>query len=234
MGKEDIVGEIFINNNGEQFKVNKYLYCKNTEYYYEVEFIKTHSKKMAEKRNIKYGRVRDDYSKHIYGVACKGNASSTYPKFNKLAFKRWYAMIERCYNKDAYMYPSYGGKGVIVDDRWLCFENYIKDIKEINGFDYDKYISGSIQLDKDMFIDNNLVYSKDTCCFISRSKNAKYQPSKMKKFIAISSDGDSYVFNNQNECAREFGLTARTIGKVLNGDLKSHKGWTFRYIQQDL
>lgn len=223
------VGDIFVNNNGEKFKINKFLYSKKTDYYYEIQFLDTGSKKVAEKRNIKRGGVKDDYSKHIYGVACKGNASSKHPLINKKTFKRWYAMIERCYNPNAQMYPSYGAKGVTVSDDWLCFENYLNDIVLLDGFDYDKYLSGDIQLDKDIKYKNNIIYSKETCCFVNKSKNARYQPSKQKDFLAIDPNGNCYTFNSQAECAREFNLTARTIGKVLNEDLKSHKGWTFRY-----
>lgn len=230
VAKIPIIGKIFVNNDGEKFKVNRKLYTKKTETYYEIEFLDTQSIKIAEKRNIRNGSVRDDYSKHICGITCKGNASSRHPILNKKAFKRWYSMIERCYNVNAKMYPSYGGKGIYVDERWLCFENYLNDIVLISGFDYDKYISGEIQLDKDMLFDNNMIYKKDACCFVSRTKNAKYQPSKQKEFLAIDPNGNKYIFNNQNECARQFKLTARTIGKVLNGELKNHHGWTFKYV----
>ena len=38
---------------------------KNTEYYYDIMFVKTKSIKKAEKRNIINGNVRDDYDKNI-------------------------------------------------------------------------------------------------------------------------------------------------------------------------
>ena len=92
-------------------------------------------------RNIRNGSVRDIYHRNIYNVACKGNVSSVTPEFNKIAFKRWYAMIERCYNESAIGYNAYGSNGVSVSDRWLIFENFIKDIvEEYSPDDYHKLI----------------------------------------------------------------------------------------------
>ena len=229
MKKNNIIGKTFKNNAGLEFEVIKKVERIKTETYYKIKFLKSGSVKKAEKRNIVNGRVRDDFDKHIYGVACKGNASTVKPLINKIAFKRWYAMIERCYCKDSISYKSYGDKGVFVNERWLCFENFIYDLKNIKGFDYNKYIAGEIQLDKDLIENGNKEYSLEKCMFIDTFKNKSYEPTKRKEFIAISPEGKEFIFNNQNECARTFNLTARTISKVLTGQLKSHKGWTFKY-----
>lgn len=229
MKKIDIIGQEFESKSGSKYVVLEYLYNVSTEYYYKIRFLETDKVKIAEKDNIRKGHVKDDYKKTIYGVACRGNESSRYPEINKLAYKRWYAMIERCYNKNAFSYKSYGAKGVTVSPEWLCFENFFKDLPDIPGYDEKEYISGELQLDKDTILEGNKTYSKETCVFLSRSKNAKNQPSKKKRFIATNPNGEQFVFFQQIDCAERFGLTARTIGKVLDGHLKSHKGWKFRY-----
>ena len=76
-------------------------------------------------------------------------------------------------------------------------------------------------------------WSFEKCCFIDRIQNAMNQSTKKKTFIAISPNGLEYTFDNQAECARQFNLTARTIGKVLNNQLKTHKGWKFYYKQSN-
>lgn len=225
----NLEGMVFKNNNGLEFKILRLNRKIKTERYYEIQFLKSKSFKEAERRNILKGAVRDDYDKHIYGVACKGCICSSKPLINKLAFKRWYAMIERCYNKKAINYKSYGEKGVFVNDRWLCFENYFYDIFKIKGFELNKYISNDIQLDKDILFDNNKEYSFEKCVFVSQKNNKQNQPSKKKKFIAISPNGNEFEFDNQNECARQFNLTPRSINKVLNGQLNHHKNWKFYY-----
>lgn len=228
----NIIGKEFITKDGSKFKVIEKVKTIKTETYYKIQFLDTKSFKIAEKRNIKKGSITDNFKKTIYGVACKGDSSSKKPILNKLAFKRWYATIERCYNPNSIGYKGYGAKGVRVSDDWLCFDNYLKDIQEIKGFDYENYINGNIQLDKDLLVKNNKIYSKDTCIFVEERINKCNQVSKQKKFKAISPEGKEYLFNNQSECARQFKLTARTIGKVLNNKLKTHKGWRFKYCDE--
>ena len=43
--------------------------------------------------------------------------------------KAWFAIKDRCYNKNAEKYPIYGGRGIIVCDRWLnSYEDFLSDI----------------------------------------------------------------------------------------------------------
>lgn len=42
----------------------------------------------------------------------------------------WAAMMARCHNPKNQKYPSYGGKGIIVCDRWHDFVNFIGDMGE--------------------------------------------------------------------------------------------------------
>ena len=229
MKRNELLGNTFSTNNGCKFTVEKIEKIVSTETYYLIRFHETGALKVAEKRNILNGRVRDSYHKNILGIACKGKTSSKCCELNKKAFKRWYAMIERCYNKSAFSYKSYGAKGVTVSEEWTCFDNFINDIKELPGYDEGKYISGEIQLDKDTVIGNK-IYSKETCVFSDRKINASNKPTKKRKFSAISPDGKVYFYDSQSKCAEENNLTARTIGKVLNGKLKTHKGWKCSYV----
>lgn len=225
----NLEGKIYKNKLGLEFKVLKLIKKIKTEKYYEIQFLETGSIKTAERRNILKGAVRDNYNKHIYGKACKGNICSSKPLINKIAFKRWYSMIERCYSQNSVSYKSYGAKGCFVNEEWLCFENYFNDIFKIKGFNLEKYITDEIQLDKDILVKGNKEYSFEKCIFISQQENKRNQPSKKKEFIAVGPDGNKFEFENQNDCARKFGLTARSIGKVLNNQLNHHKNWKFYY-----
>lgn len=230
MKKINIVNNIYSSNRYGDFIVEKELYSQGTSTYYQIRFLKTGTVCKAEKRNIKKGFVADCYAKTIYGVACRGRASSKYPTLNKVAFKRWIAMVSRCYNQNDISYKSYGDKGCTVSDSWLCFENYVRDITNIEGFNEEKYLEGAIQLDKDIKISGNKEYSADKCIFLNASINKKNQPSKQKDFYAISPEGQQFMYNNTNTCAKENNLTARTILKCLKGQFSQHKGWTFKYI----
>lgn len=230
MKKINIVNNIYSSNHYGDFIAEKELNSQGTSTYYQVRFLKTGTVCKTEKHNIKKGSVADCYAKTIYGVACRGQASSRHPTLNKVAFKRWTAMVSRCYNQNDIGYKSYGGKGYTVSDSWLCFENYIRDIVDIEGFNEEKYLKGIIQLDKDIKAPGNKEYSADKCIFLNASINKRNQPSKQRDFYAISPQGQQFIYNNANACAKENNLTARTILKCLKGQFSQHKGWTFKYV----
>lgn len=40
----------------------------------------------------------------------------------------WHAMIQRCYDKNCHAYSRYGGRGIIVCDKWQTFEGFYEDM----------------------------------------------------------------------------------------------------------
>lgn len=77
---------------------------------------------------------KDTKTKH--GFTSKKIESSTY--------KTWKAIKARCLNPKSTSYPDYGQKGIGVCERWLKFENFLKDMgerpfdKTIDRIDSDK------------------------------------------------------------------------------------------------
>jgi len=61
-------------------------------------------------------------------------------------------MIYRCYSETDKDYSKYGAKNIYVDERWHCFENYIKDVVELEGYDEDKVRRNELCLDKDFYL----------------------------------------------------------------------------------
>ena len=76
---------------------------------------------------------------------------------------RWKDMIKRCYS-DKYQerYPTY--QGCTVSKEWLTFSNF-KAWMEKQEWEGN-------QLDKDLLIEGNKVYSVDTCVFVSPMVNS--------------------------------------------------------------
>jgi hypothetical protein len=51
--------------------------------------------------------------------------------YNHSLYRTWADMKTRCYNKNKDKYDYYGGRGILVCDRWLnSFENFLKDMGE--------------------------------------------------------------------------------------------------------
>jgi hypothetical protein len=52
----------------------------------------------------------------------------------------WLSMLQRCNDKKCKAYPSYGGRGITVCDRWLVFEDFFADVGlPPDGMTLDRY-----------------------------------------------------------------------------------------------
>lgn len=79
-----------------------------------------------------------------------------------IAYRTWSAMLNRCYGKTySERKPTY--KDCSVCDEWLYFSNFKKWFDE-------NYIDG-YQLDKDILVRNNKLYSPETCRFVPNKIN---------------------------------------------------------------
>ena len=73
-------------------------------------------------------------------------------------YKKWSAMMKRCYSEDYHVnHPTY--KDCSVCEEWLTFSNF-KSWMETQDWE-------GKDLDKDLLIYSNKMYSPNTCCFIS-------------------------------------------------------------------
>lgn len=53
------------------------------------------------------------------------------PAERHINYRSWQAMKARCYDKNNEKYKDYGGRGIIVCDRWLnSFQNFLLDMGE--------------------------------------------------------------------------------------------------------
>lgn len=168
-------------------------------------------------------------SKLFYGVGYRelcGHVS--HPR----AYSVWQGMLKRCYDPKHVRYNAYGGAGVKVSKRWLCLDNFVRDMSSLEGWDQELFDLGKLQLDKDskQRKAETKLYSRKTCVWLSKAKNNALQPSQMKRFRAISPDGTSYVRLNKAKFCRNKDLNVLAVSGCLNGRRGTHKGWKFEYI----
>lgn len=161
--------------------------CGNLRYV--VEFIESGFQTVAYANRIRSGEIKD-YTKSVCGVgSLEGFTFEDEPSKNKY-YDRWSGMIQRCYDED---YKNYRPEGT-VSDRWLKFINFLDDIEKIPGYlEMIEYPDLRWDIDKDLMIYGNQIYSLDTCCFIPDEINryiAKYKhENKEYKFIGVEPSG---------------------------------------------
>lgn len=151
-------------------------------------------------------------------------------KGNERFYNIWNRMLARCYDEKHNRFNAY--KNVTVCERWFCFDYFIEDVKTLEGWDKELFQEKIIQLDKDLkqMNEKNKIYSKETCIWLDKRENNKFQMNHVRKFKAISPSGIEYIYYSQHECAREHELCNVCICKCLNGGRKTHKKWRFTYV----
>ncbi len=110
------------------------------------------------------GKINNPNFPIVYdkGFIGQGTYSSTIDKKTNSVYTRWRNMMARCYSKKYHLkYPTY--KNCSVCDEWLNFQNFTKWFNE-------NYIEG-YELDKDILIKGNKLYSPQTCCFVPKEIN---------------------------------------------------------------
>lgn len=119
--------------------------------------------------NFKKCSIYNPYDKSYYGVGCLGVG-----KYNSKsrAISTWCHMLERCYNvSDDIRQASY--EGCTVCDEWLNFQNFAKWY-ENNYYE----CSRKLNLDKDIIIHDNKVYSPNNCLLVPDRINSLFEKSK--------------------------------------------------------
>ena len=161
------VGKVCKSKSSGDFKILKYNDTANVE----IQFLKTGFETVAQLGHIRNGNVKDPYSPSVFGVGVTG---TKYPvKINGVITKEydlWRSMLKRCYS-DGFKkkYPTY--EGCKVSDNFKYYEHFYEWCHKQIGLGVDGN-GNSFQLDKDLLIKGNRVYSESTCVFIPAEINS--------------------------------------------------------------
>ena len=157
------LGQTRINNQGEVMFIVEYINAHDIT----VQFKKTSELVKTDYKNFIKGSVKSHFTASVYGVGITGLQPTRDENGEQLnSYKCWCEMLRRCYSsKLQEKYQTYIGCSVCDD--WLFYPNfknwYDKSYYEIDG--------KTSQLDKDILVKGNKIYSAETCIFVPQFIN---------------------------------------------------------------
>jgi len=160
------IGETSYNNNGSKMTIIKYIDSKDVVIKFENGFITRNTYS-----NFKLGNIKFPYYRSVYNVGYMGEGKykSTLNGLHTKKYDVWLNMIHRCYNKDKKeRYKPY--EGCSVCDEWHNFQTFAKWYDE----NYYKVDKERMELDKDILIKGNKVYSPKTCIIVPQYINSLF------------------------------------------------------------
>lgn len=131
-------------------------------------------KKVSSKRAIISGSIKNPFTRSLVGIGYEGDGEYSFSKSRK-EHKHWSSMLERCYSEAHSHYGAYGGRGVYVDGYFHNFQNFAAWCNDQKGFKLQGW-----ELDKDILVPGNKVYSANTCCFLPSKINSAFIKGKVK------------------------------------------------------
>lgn len=137
-------------------------------------------------------------------------------------YQAWKAMLERCYSaKQQDKYPTYAG--CTISDEWLTFSVF-KAWMENQDWEGN-------QLDKDLLLEGNKVYSEDTCVFVSQvvNKFANDNGTKRGEWL-IGVHWDKKVGKFKSQCRNPFSGEQEYLG-LFTSELEAHETWLKRKLE---
>lgn len=134
-------------------------------------------------------------------------------------YRAWSSMLKRCYSSNFHKNnPAY--KGCSVSEEWHLFSNFRAWMEEQDW--------RNKQLDKDLLVAGNKIYSPGTCVFIKRSVNVFLTDSRAAR--GEWPIGVSFYEPNQKyraQCRNPFTNKVEHLGYFLRPE-EAHQSWRLR------
>ena len=217
MSKETKLGEARMMKCGEIAFIVDYANNQNIT----VQFKKTGELVKTTYQHFKNGEIKSHFTPSVYGVGYLGNEKSK-DKNGKTtkSYSVWTSMLMRCYS-DKYQKKEPTYKDCSVCKEWYNYSNFKKWFND-NYYEID---GERMDLDKDILMKGNKIYSPDTCVFVPKNINTlftKSNKSRGKYPIGVYFNKDAnkfiarcHIFNNGKRQLKNLGYY-NTIDDAFN------------------
>jgi hypothetical protein len=105
---------------------------------------------------------------HLKGISKKGNPLES-------LYRKYYLMMERCYNPNSINFSKYGARGITICHEWLNNNKSFFDWALKNGWEK------GLQIDR---INNLLGYSPENCHFVTSRENNRNRNNNL--FVTVN------------------------------------------------
>lgn len=166
----EVVGKIFETKKFGKFKIVNYENANDVT----IMFENTGYIRKTKMKHVYTGNVPDLSVPTCYGVGiigefvCMGSFH-----LNEKTHKLWNRMLERCYSeKSTHRSPTY--VDCFVSDKFKILSEFKTWCNAQVGFNSKDEKGNSFQLDKDILVKGNKIYSEETCCFVPQEINGLF------------------------------------------------------------
>lgn len=161
---EQLIGKEFMTNVCGKCVVIDYKDCYNVI----VRFENPHYITRCNATSLRNGQVNNPLFPSFLGVGYIGVGK--YSTKDKFTYTAWRSMLYRAYgNKQSIFNRTY--KGVEVCEEWKCFQNFADWCYSQPSFNNKDKNGRGFDLDKDLLVKGNKVYSPETCCLAPKEIN---------------------------------------------------------------
>ena len=226
------LGEERYNNQGCLAKIIEYIDNKNII----VEFQDKYKAKIhTEYDNFKKGVAKNPYHPTVCGVGMLGvKYPSKVNGENTKEYKTWMNMLKRCYSKNLKS-RNRTYEGVTCCEEWLLYENFYEWLH--NQPNFDKWYNGyRWDLDKDILVKGNKIYSPEMCCLVPNNVNKLFvkrdnDRGSLPIGVTKNKKGFRAEWNNQLKKCYEYSITYATIDEAFQS-YKFHKENLIKQVAQ--
>lgn len=161
------IGIVALNTYGSKMIIEEYIDANNIW----VRFLENNYRTKTQWKHFLNGNVRNVYDKTVYGIGFLGEGIYKVKVNGKPTkkYNTWKDMIDRCCSVNLReKYLSY--KDCSVAKEWYNFQTFAKWYDE-NYYEID---GQRMDLDKDILVKGNRVYSPETCVFVPQNINTLF------------------------------------------------------------